>query len=264
MNAAEPSESPAGSQPRRPAPFFVIGCVRSGTTMLRNLLRCHPHLACPEETHFYRWPEPFGSAAYARIVQTNPVLRKHREIDGISEAEFADILAKSTTRRDLCDRYMALYIAKNKPGATRWFEKTPQNVYGAGMLGDWKEVRFVHIVRNPVEVAASLRLGKVMNKFEPLGAANYWREAIENITTLRRAYPKRMHEVRYEDFTADPMGELAKLCEFLEEPFDASWFEGMAVKEVSHADESVLSPQEQALVRKLCQKGCKQYGYLPT
>ena len=38
----------------------------------------------------------------------------------------------------------------------------------------------------------------------------------------------------------------------------------MAIQEVSHAREAVLSPQEEALVRKLCQKGCKQYGYLPT
>ena len=60
---ATPSQ-PSGAQrpvPAQQAPFFVLGCVRSGTTMLRDALRMHPHLACPEETHFFRWGEPFGS-----------------------------------------------------------------------------------------------------------------------------------------------------------------------------------------------------------
>lgn len=256
-----PPEPAAEAPARRTAPFFIIGCVRSGTTMLRNLLRCHPHLACPEETHFYRWPEPFGTEAYTRIVRSNPVLRQHREIDRISEDEFAALLAASRTRRELCEQYMALYIRRNKPEATRWFDKTPQNVYGVGMLGDWRELSFVHIVRNPLEVAASLRIGKVMKIPQAEGAANYWREAIESINTLRRAYPKRVFEVRYEDMVAQPAQELARLCEFLGEPFEPAWFEGIAVRESSHAEEGVLTPKEQALVRKICQKGCKRYGY---
>ena len=55
-------------------PFFILGCVRSGTTMLRNALRLHPNLASPEETHFYRWGEPFGSVALNRMLANNPVL----------------------------------------------------------------------------------------------------------------------------------------------------------------------------------------------
>jgi hypothetical protein len=33
-------------------PFFVVGCPRSGTTMLRMMLDGHPHLAIPDESHF--------------------------------------------------------------------------------------------------------------------------------------------------------------------------------------------------------------------
>src|SRR6185369_78712 len=101
---AQPARRLARSQTRRismaapdpapvaqPAPFFILGCVRSGTTMLRDVLRGHPNLACPEETHFFRWASPFGTPEYMKSLDA-PVLRKHREMDGITEAEFKAIL----------------------------------------------------------------------------------------------------------------------------------------------------------------------------
>ena len=39
-------------------PLFIIGSVRSGTTLTRYLLRRVPNFICPEETHFFRWAEP--------------------------------------------------------------------------------------------------------------------------------------------------------------------------------------------------------------
>ena len=35
-------------------PLFVIGCPRSGTTLLRLILDSHPRISCGEETHFLR------------------------------------------------------------------------------------------------------------------------------------------------------------------------------------------------------------------
>jgi hypothetical protein len=67
----------------------------------------------------------------SRALSNNPVLKKHREIDGITEAEFAELLKQCSSRAELYARYMALYVKRKKPGATRWFDKTPQNVYGA-------------------------------------------------------------------------------------------------------------------------------------
>jgi len=34
------------------SPIFIVGCPRSGTGLLRNLLRSHPHLSFPTESHF--------------------------------------------------------------------------------------------------------------------------------------------------------------------------------------------------------------------
>lgn len=257
--AAKSADGPApGFKP----PFFILGCVRSGTTMLRNVLRLHPNLVSPEETHFFRWPEPFGTEAYARIVQSNPVLKRHREIDGIAETEFAQMLQNCRSRDDLYHRYMALFASRRKPTATRWFDKTPQNVYGAAMAAaTMQRARFVHIVRNPVNVVASLRIGKVMKVERLVGACNYWNEAVDTLMVLKRAYPLRVHELKYEEFVADPMTHLRKLLEFIGEPFDASWFQGVAMSEADHRGSGVLSDDEQGRVLRLCATGRKRYGY---
>lgn len=34
------------------SPIFIVGCPRSGTGLIRNLLRSHPNLTFPGESHF--------------------------------------------------------------------------------------------------------------------------------------------------------------------------------------------------------------------
>jgi hypothetical protein len=259
MSASKPAARP---EDPGASPFFIIGCVRSGTTMLRNALRMHPNLASPEETHFYRWAEPFGTEAYTRIVTSNQVLKRHREIDGITEEEFRRMVMTSRSRDQLYYKYMDLFVSRRKPTAKRWFDKTPQNVYGAALAaGRMERASFVHIVRHPVNVVSSLRIGKVM-KVDPLaGACNYWNEAVDTMKVLRRAYPARVYELRYEDFARDPMTQMKHLLAFLDEPFKADWFADLAVDGVDHAESGVLSKPEIATVLALTVWGRGRYGY---
>ncbi len=230
--------------------------------MLRNILRMHPSLASPEETHFFRWAEPFGTEAYTRVITSNPVLKKHREIDGITEEEFRDLVNNSRSRGELYHKYMTLFVQRRKPKATRWFDKTPQNVYGAAMIAaSMPRVRFVHIVRNPLNVVASLRIGKVMKVERLVGACNYWNEAVDTVMVVKRAYPGRVHELRYEDFVNDPKVHLESLLRFIDEPYEAQWFDAVSTSEVDHTEEGVLSQEDMGRVSRMCAMGRKRYGY---
>lgn len=258
--AADGADSAEGTEP--PPPFFVLGCVRSGTTMLRDALRMHPNLACPEETHFFRWGEPYGTEAMSRSLSNNAVLKKHREIDGITEPEFSDLLRQCGSRGELYTRYMALYLQRKKPGATRWFDKTPQNVYGALLAASsMPRSRFIHIVRDPINVVASLRIGRIVKVENLTGACNYWNEAVQIVAGLKRAYPARVFELRYEDFVAEPESQLKLLLDFIGEPFDAAWFSQLNTRQIDHKDEGVLSDVEQTVVRRSCAQGRRRYGY---
>lgn len=243
-------------------PFFVLGCVRSGTTMLRQVLQCHPALVCPEETHLFRWPYPFGTPDFQNIVRRNRTLRRHREIDGIGEEEFQEMLDGSLTRRVLIERYMEVYAERWKPDATRWFEKSPQNVYGLQLIrGLFPEARFLHIVRHPLEVASSLKVGAVMKVPSVVGAANYWLEAVSAMQSFARADPDCLWQVRYEDFTADPEPHLRGLFSFLDEPFDEVVIESMTVGTKTHRNSDVLNEAEISRIWEICGGPAADFGY---
>ncbi len=245
-------------------PFFIIGCVRSGTTLLRNVLRNHPNLVSPEESHFFRWSEPFGTSQSTRLLSstTNGILRKHREMDGISENEFNDIFNRSVSRADLQKRYMQKYLINNKFEGKRWFDKTPQNVYCASMIAtDFPGSKLVHIVRNPVDVVSSLRIGKVVKIDNLIGACNYWNEAAAIIHVLKRAYRNRVYEVKYEDFTSNFLPELEKMLTYLDEDFNEKWFSTFATTPKEHDHSELFTPEELNKIEKLCGRWGRHYGY---
>ena len=196
-------------------PFFIVGCVRSGTTMLRNILRTHPDLVAPEETHFYRWSMPFGSGGFIPKVVKNKTLQRHRKIDGVKEVEFLKILRESNSRRQLMVRYMKLFTEKSKKKEAIWFDKTPQNIYGLSLLfSDFPNSKYIFPVRNPLNVVSSLKEGKVM-KENLKGAINFWVEAMQISSLFPRLSKKNFYVFNYEDLTSNPKEELKKIGDFL-------------------------------------------------
>jgi len=137
-------------------PFFIVGSPRSGTTLLRDLLREHPRLECPEETHFFRWADPFGSPKFTTHYKTK-LFREHRALDKIPEFDFDLMLKYAHSREHLAYDYGRNYLkVRGKPEA-RLYDKTPQNVYGIFLINAiYPNARFIHIYRNPLNVVASL------------------------------------------------------------------------------------------------------------
>jgi hypothetical protein len=245
-------------------PFFLIGCVRSGTTMLRDILRMHPNLVAPEETHFYRWADPFGTDTARKWLLNNKTLVRHRTLDSVGAEEFEQMLDRAVTRKDLYRMYMQLVISRNKPQAHRWFDKTPQNVYGAAMLAaDYPQSRFVHIVRNPADVVLSLREGTVMKVRNVVGACNYWRESVAIMDTLKRACPGRVFEVRYEDFTADPKLHTGRLLDFVQEPYEEGFMDAFKSRPSAYDAAAKLTPKDKRMIERICGQWAAEYGYGP-
>jgi hypothetical protein len=194
-------------------PLFIVGCVRSGTTLTRDLLRRVPGLICPEETHFFRWSEPFRTPHSFAPYRHNQLLKKHREIDGVIEEDFEAILQTSRSKAELQRNYITAFArAKGITGPYRWFDKTPQNVYGAPLIAQqMPNARFLNLVRNPLNVVASLVLGRQVKIPDVHGACNYWNESVQIMTTMEAAYPDRILTMRYEDLIADVPAAMAQI-----------------------------------------------------
>jgi hypothetical protein len=244
-------------------PLFLVGCVRSGTTLTRDLLRRVPGVICPEETHFLRWSEPFRTPASMPPHTRNEVLRQHRAIDGVSEEVFADLLTSCPSKAELQRAYVAAFArAQGVAGPYRWIDKTPQNIYGGALiLSAFPSARLLHIVRNPLNVVASMLMGRQVSVPDVHGAINYWCEAVQIAATLRKAAPERIMDLCYEDLVADVPGAMSAILRFA----GIAAPPGLYARADAHPERglwrSALGPAERDAVLTRCGALALSHGY---
>ncbi|HEY8544424.1 MAG TPA: sulfotransferase [Acidimicrobiales bacterium] len=213
-----------GARPNRPsldAFPFVVGCRRSGTTLVRAMLHSHPLLAVPPESRFLvalapdlnrPWDpahlveELLEHDGFARWGLRRPVLR----------ASFRDDPPR--TYADAMRRLYTLWAAAHdKP---RVADKTPDHVLRIGAITAlFPDARVVHVVRDGRDVAASfLELGWV-DSIEK--AALHWRHRVLTGRQAGALLPSsRYHELRYEDLVERPEPTLKGMCAALDLEFD--------------------------------------------
>ena len=244
-------------------PLFIIGSVRSGTTLTRDLLRRVPNFICQEETHFFRWAEPFRTPHSLHPYRNNALLKKHRTIDGIDDATFEAILSESRNKAEMQRRYIAAFArAQGVIGPYRWFEKTPQNIYGAPLIAQqMPKARFVFMVRNPLNVVASMKLGRQVKIADLFGACNYWLEAAAIYETLRAAYSDRVMCLRYEDLVADVPKAMAEILRHIALPAPPALFHARDAHGEKNLWLSAFTAEEAAQVRDQCGAIAATFGY---
>jgi len=210
-----------GLDPRRPRPFFVVGCPRSGTTLLRDLLRSHPRLAIPTESHFipgfYRaFGNPVSDAAawqIARRILSTPRV-SYWEVQA-KPSDFAGCRSFAEVTRRLYETWAA---AEGKP---RWGDKTPHYVRDIPLLMRlFPDAQVIHIIRDGRDAALSwLRV-----RFEPKNlymAARLWKEMVRKGRGDGAALAADSYlELRYETLISEPETTMRSVCRFLGEPFD--------------------------------------------
>src|SRR5205085_5760276 len=153
-----PPPEPPPPHPETPPFVFVVGCARSGTTLVRSLLDSHPELAVPGESYFVPWLaerfEVWDEARFLDEVTTHPRFLEW----GLGRDVVAAELARSAAAT-YADGVRAVYrcyaAAEGKP---RYGDKTPGYVFTLALLGDlFPEARFVQVVRDGRDAAVSIR-----------------------------------------------------------------------------------------------------------
>ncbi|MCG8413894.1 MAG: sulfotransferase [Pseudomonadales bacterium] len=243
-------------------PFFILGSVRSGTTLLRDLLKQHPNLDCPEETHFFRWSEPFGTEAYEKNYARKALFKKHRQLDGVENFDFFYTMQNASDRRELMDHYARLFLEAKGKGAARWFDKTPQNVYGILLISAaYPEAKFVHIHRHPYNVVASLKAGRMLNSQEIRGAVNFWTESLSIVQQFKQGFPDRMIEIAYENLVEQPQQTINQLLDYLDEKSLELDLDSLPIHEEKNRYKELLSLDDLEAIHKQCGDLMKVYGY---
>lgn len=198
-------------------PIVIGGFYRSGTTLLRRLLDAHSRIHCGPEVKFFRdlrGDYPNDPLAHVRLFSTLPSL-------GLTAEEIEVLFGRA---------YVAAHtLAARKAGKARWADKAPENVF---FLDSWQRLLpegflFVQVLRHPLDALASLvEIGfprAVPEQFED--KVHLLRSFSEAGSRYAETHPETSYRLRYEDLVKAPQASLARLFEWLGEPFEASVLE---------------------------------------
>ncbi|MEA2442014.1 MAG: hypothetical protein QOH76_3438 [Thermoleophilaceae bacterium] len=216
VHAIDPEQHP-------PAPF-VIGVPRSGTTLLRLQLDAHPELAIPAETGFGALVEELGDRRPGPAELLDALVAWPTWGDlGLERDELAEAFAgvDHWSVGNGLRAYYRAYAARH--GKPLWGDKTPTHTARVTSIArTLPEARFIHLVRDGRDVAASLRgLPFAPGDGGIAAIAETWRDTLDRTRRLGAQVP-HYREVRYERLVAEPEAVLRELCEYLELEFDAA------------------------------------------
>jgi hypothetical protein len=196
------------------SPVFAVGAERSGTTLLRLMLDHHPKIGWISEFEYaVDWVSEFGD--WPDINEYQQYLSKDR----IFHSHFFEI-DKDLNYPDLIKSFVAQKRAQTgKPliGANchRHFDR---------LLWLWPDARFIHIVRDPRDVARScVGMGWAGNVYR---GVERWIEAEKNWQQLKKKIDsEKILETTYEDFISQDSKCIEQICNFIGTEFSESVFD---------------------------------------
>ncbi|MEM8719524.1 MAG: sulfotransferase [Cyanobacteria bacterium P01_G01_bin.39] len=213
--------------------FFLVGCPRSGTTLLQSLIVAHSQVTSFPESKFFQ-----------KIVVSGSIYKKFNLAPFTARKVFNTFLADTNNlkfKRLL--PLQALFIPQYATAFVTaldtitlgqqkkyWLEKTPEHLRRINAIEKLvPEAKFIHIVRNGVDVVASLY--EMTQKFpqvwgQPRSLFRYVnRWSTDVLISSHHSHKPNHFVVRYENLLTDPLTVLARICEFMDLPFEASMLE---------------------------------------
>lgn len=186
------------------SPVFLVGSMRSGTTLLRLMLDHHPDIAFNLESEFLVTQisddGTFPDAEKYREFLRNDRVFRHSRFDIKDDLDFVAMVNDFLEQKRLRD-------GKSIVGATvhRQFSKI-------GRI--WPKAKYIYILRDGRDVASSVvRMGWAGNLYV---SADLWLEAEMEWKHYRQMISSGSWiEVRYEELVANPREVLTRICHFL-------------------------------------------------
>jgi hypothetical protein len=210
-------------------PVFVVGCPRSGTTLVQCILSASSQAFSLPETHFFSWVLPVlglqpGDAADPSVVQcVRQELASEAQLS--LPTEFWSRL-EATTKLSVSDVFVAVVEHFRPADGLRAIEKTPRHVLHLDTLGEvFPDALFVNVVRNPVDVSSSLQGVPFESSRSMLSHAQRWLESIQAARTYAATHSSRICTIVYERLVREPDAEVRRLCGFVELAYEPAMLE---------------------------------------
>ncbi|MFO8073610.1 MAG: sulfotransferase [Polyangia bacterium] len=201
--------------------LFVVGCSRSGTTMLQVALASHPRVCSFPETFFFRrltkgisrLPARLGLPTGRRRAAFERLLAEieRPDLEQMAPRRVVPVASSAAAFTAILDR-VAL-----EQGCDIWLEKTPMHLLDIAVIRRHvPAVRFVHVIRDGRDVVASIhdrarRLPELFPRQQEISfGIERWNRSLR-ISQRHFGRPGHSFAV-YEDLVDDPERTLRRLC----------------------------------------------------
>lgn len=203
--------------------FFIVGCPRSGTTLLQSMLASHPDVILPDETGFYTRIYPQYVEEWSELAEPenfNQALAATLDFYRIKDLGLDPTVVRSKCQNEpqswetIFLAILATYAQKHQ--AHRVGEKTPRHFACIELLHErFPQAKFVHLVRDPRAVVLSL-MQAPFGSNRIANSCNLWQEAIQ----IHREYAEQLGSqkyqvIKYENLVRAPQATLKIICNFL-------------------------------------------------
>ena len=194
-------------------PFFIVGCGRSGTTLLRSMLNSHPELSIPTESLFIIDYLRSKRIQKTGNVQVAGMLAREYEVKEWGLDIDPSDLASCKSVPEIISKLHESYA--NKYNKKFWGQKTPRFVRHASLLKNaFPGCSFIHVIRDPRAVASSMILSNV-HRSNSYFACKRWTKDVTAGLQIEQDYPACSIRITYEELIVNPQKTLSSICSFL-------------------------------------------------
>lgn len=218
-----------------PAPVFLLGFVRSGTTWLDQILSSHPDIVVMEE-------EDNFVDAWREFLLTRKGLERLKDLS----AEEIDRWRAAYWRR-------ARACLAEDPGERLVVDKVPLNTIQLGLIYRlFPEAKIIFAIRDPRDSVLSafqqhFHINTAMYQFLELETAAAFYDKVMTLGEIIRAKtPLAVHEIRYEELVMAFEEQTRRLTDFLNLP----WTEAMLAYDQTAKQRAIRTPSAPQVIQK--------------
>jgi len=245
-------QRPEASATRKHAPVFVLGCVRSGTTLLYHMLLSAGGFAVYRaESNAINLLEPrFGDLSVRRNKAKLMEAWLHSKLFRVSGLHAESIRAKVIDECKNGGDFLRIVMGEvaRSQNVGRWADCTPEHLlYLPRIKETIPNALIVHIIRDGRDVALSTaKLGYVQRKWwdrapTTMVSALYWDWMVRKGRADGAKLGDDYIEVRFEELVTDPQNTLAKVSSFIDHDLDYDRILKVGIGSVSEPNTSFKS-----------------------
>jgi len=193
-------------------PVFIVGMMRSGSTLMEQILASHPQVAGADELQWI--PE---------------IVRGFKSPSGLAFPDWiATVTADDLTR--MGEAYIDRLRTRFGPGPLRITDKLPGNFLFVGLIHLMlPKARIIHMIRDPYDTCLSIYATLFADlhyySYDMRELGRFYQLYAQLMRHWEQALPGKVYHQRYEDLVSNPEASVRKVLDYCGLPFDPKCLE---------------------------------------